>query len=322
MRLQSLRAVVDLLVRYSRAIPEPEKTMMPFALLSFIFLTAPAAAPQLPPACVPAPARTVEVGPDVPDAWLAQVTEDVRRGEYGFSPLHPGVFSAPNRAQELRSRVSAQGLELFPRSAGGDGDAAPWRLELRTKSFGRTNGSIELAPAALEIRGERVELDHGPLLEWLENRADGLEQGWTIAARPSGREPLWIGLELGGDLALRIEEGGRSGVLVDAVGEARLSYTGLRAFDARGRELEARLLLAQGGVGILVEDAGARYPLTIDPMLRRVAWTAEVDQASAYFGGCVATAGDVNGDGTSEVIVGAPNFDDGEAEEGRVYVFH
>jgi hypothetical protein len=51
-------------------------------------------------------------------------------------------------------------------------------------------------------------------------------------------------------------------------------------------------------------------------------WTAEGDQAQAYFGFSVATAGDVNGDGYSDVIVGAPPYDNGETNEGRVYVYH
>ena len=36
------------------------------------------------------------------------------------------------------------------------------------------------------------------------------------------------------------------------------------------------------------------------------AWTAEGNQASAVFGVSVGTAGDVNGDGYADVIVGAP----------------
>ena len=55
---------------------------------------------------------------------------------------------------------------------------------------------------------------------------------------------------------------------------------------------------------------------------RRAAWTAESDQAGAYFGCSVATAGDVNGDGYSDVIVGAPCYDNGQTDEGRAYVYH
>jgi hypothetical protein len=51
------------------------------------------------------------------------------------------------------------------------------------------------------------------------------------------------------------------------------------------------------------------------------AWTAESDQASANFGISVATAGDVNGDGYSDVIVGAQLYDNGQLNEGRVFVY-
>ena len=52
------------------------------------------------------------------------------------------------------------------------------------------------------------------------------------------------------------------------------------------------------------------------------AWTAEGNQAGADFGGSVATAGDVNGDGYSDVIVGAPVYDNGQTDEGRAFVYH
>lgn len=51
-------------------------------------------------------------------------------------------------------------------------------------------------------------------------------------------------------------------------------------------------------------------------------WTAESNQAGAFFGRSVASAGDVNNDGFSDVIIGAQTFDNGENDEGRAFVYH
>ena len=49
-------------------------------------------------------------------------------------------------------------------------------------------------------------------------------------------------------------------------------------------------------------------------------WTAESDQAYGFFGISVASAGDVNGDGYGDVVIGS-HYDNGEVDEGRAYLY-
>ena len=51
------------------------------------------------------------------------------------------------------------------------------------------------------------------------------------------------------------------------------------------------------------------------------AWSAEGDAVSAGFGSVVASAGDVNGDGFDDVVVGAERYDVATADEGAAFVF-
>src|SRR5262245_28207026 len=242
----------------------------------------------------------------------------VSREEYGFSALRDqeGVWSAPNRGQGLRTRVSQEGIEVFPRTTDASGVGAEWRLGLRTESLGRPGSELPLTRGRLSAKGRRVELDRGPVVEWIENDASGIEQGWTIERRPAGEGELRIVVDLEGGFEARIEHGGRSATFERAA--FTLPYRSLRAWDSGGNDLSARIVGCGTRIRIEVDDEGAIYPLTIDPTL---SWMGESNQADAGFGTWVSSAGDVNGDGYGDVIVGAPYFDNGQADEGRAFVY-
>src|SRR6185295_9829238 len=75
-----------------------------------------------------------------------------------------------------------------------------------------------------------------------------------------------------------------------------------------------------GEGAVFVYLGGPSGIATGDPLT--AATLLESDQADAHLGSSVACAGDVNGDGYEDVIVAAPDYDDGATNTGIALVFH
>ena len=86
----------------------------------------------------------------------------------------------------------------------------------------------------------------------------------------------------------------RSVLLSDPQGTLVLRYQDLVAYDASGRELSARIELGAGTISLLVDDRGAAYPLTIDPLIvtEQAHLFASDGAANDQFGISVALSGD------------------------------
>jgi hypothetical protein len=149
--------------------------------------------------------------------------------------------------------------------------------------------------------------------EWWENRTEGLEQGFPVEAPPDGEGALVLELALEGLDGTGEEDG--EGLELEG---GTLRYGGLQAWDATGQPLAAWMELDRERVRLRGCDAGAAWPVTIDPLLTSAAWTGKGEATDNYYGVSVTSAGDVNGDGYADVIVGASGF---SSYTGKAYLY-
>lgn len=253
-------------------------------------------------------ASTTAVAGELP----AQLLESIAAREYHASEQVDGL-QAPNRAQGFRTWFRADGIEIVERTA----EAQPL-LTLELAHWGRSDRLQKAGAGTLSVAGERVERRNADLIEWYVNSPTGVEHGFDLHKPPAGRGT--IEFHLVSDQPVRQ-------LHADAVefgsGSSTLRYEHLKVWDASGRTLAAGMRVQGTHTLVLrVDDTGARYPITVDPLLSRTAdIVRDGSQAGAEFGIRIASAGDVNNDGIDDLVVGAFKYDDGVVDNGAAFVY-
>lgn len=263
----------------------------------------------------------------VSESWWSQAQREIQASEYHATFQSAGL-QAPNRAHNLRTWFDEQGALSVCRA---DASRTPgeWQWGLALVRYGWKDGAMEPAAPAKPQPKENVVTYHrgSDMTEWYVNDAKGLKSWFKLASAPSGAVsgPLRLELELRGNTRASLDSGSQAIGFVSPAGAQVIRYGGLKAWDASGRELSCRLGLETAAAGqrvlLDIDASGAVFPVTIDPVAASPVWTVESDQANANFGYSVSTAGDVNGDGYSDVIAGAPYYDSGQNDEGRAFVY-
>jgi hypothetical protein len=228
----------------------------------------------------------------------------------------------PQPRHDLSLSLAADGFHAARYSPEGE---PLWDFGLSLAAYGGQTFPAAIAEASLSGSRERVAYHWSrDVVEWYVNSADGVEHGLTLAAPPAGTDGSIVELTfaLRGSLTPELDGGGRGLRLKDAGGSVVLLYDQLAVYDAAGKTLPAHMRLAgcasdrqpaNCNLQLVINDAGAAYPLTVDPLLHRQAakLTASDTEDWDWFGFSVAISGDT-------VVVGA--HQEG-GDRGAAYVF-
>ena len=263
-------------------------------------------------------------------AWWPAVQENIRQMEYEVTwqeqtalPGGAPAYHMANRAQNLRLYFEKDGFAALQRTApSGDWQ---WRLT----GLGRAGNMAGLTSPSLTVAKNRIEYASKTLTERYENKDSGIEQTLVLAEPPAGEGPALLRVQTAGLEASLAEKGNSLQVLRD--GQPAIRYGSPVATDATGKALPVTMSLSGSELTIEIADAGAAYPVSMRATLTGNGlsevsalpdWTALGNAELSMYGLSLATAGDVNGDGYSDAIVGALNYDDGQAKEGRAFVYY
>jgi hypothetical protein len=210
-------------------------------------------------------------------------------------------YEARNPAQSLRMRFDRAGVRVLSSGA---------QIGLRLGALGSGTSLRAVSPATPRAKGDRVVYTHGNLSEWYINGPLGLEQGFTLARAPVGHAgmPLVLSLVLSGNAHPSLDPHGRS-LTLTVPGGASLRYGNLLATDARGRALRSWITLQPGRVLLHVDTHGARYPLSVDPLVQQgdtlvqqgAKLTGKEETGEGSFGFSVALSSDGN-----TALIGGP----------------
>ncbi len=230
-----------------------------------------------------------------------QIVHEAQR--YAIASTEAG-YCARNPGQQWQTEFDGRGFLTRPPK--GDWQ---WGFELRSYGFAGHERRVGRAPRA-KAEGQRLTYKREENVhEWFINDERGLEHGFTIQKRPAdasdSEAPLVLTFGVRGNLHPMIS--GSEVRFVDSQGRVVVTYTMLKAWDAAGKSLPAYFFASNAGVGLSVDERGAHYPITIDPIAQQAYLKASNTGAGDAFGAAVAISGDT-------VVVGA--FEEDSAATG------
>ncbi|KAA6434140.1 T9SS type A sorting domain-containing protein [Dyadobacter flavalbus] len=260
---------------------------------------------------------------------LPDIQQQLAKREYNISfDEQKSAMQSPNRRQGLRAYYKPGELTVQNRI---DSAGHNFSLQLVNEGIYADGKKILSAQsnATLKNQDTTLAIKHAGFTEEFINNADGVRQNFIIDAAPKATSELQVRLSAKG---LKVDDLENNELLFykdNRKGEriASLVYKDIKCWDANGETLPATLSYEEGLVRLSVDVKNAAYPVTIDPIIANgnpanANMFLKGSQAEEWLGSVVTSAGDINGDGYSDVLACASKYDGGQVDEGTVLIYY
>jgi hypothetical protein len=268
--------------------------------------------------------------------WYKKVTRDMERKSYFVASSGDSVNSI-NPKQKMQAVYKSDGFTLsnMPNrqdsekpgnSVSKDSSQQNWKLNMIVQGL-YADGVLAIS----NDQNSKVATDtsevtfthHNQLVVQYQNREDGVRQNFIVKNKPSlNAKQLRVKMGFSEEWTINeVDQNELQFALENAEGglDTKVIYKDIKAWDANGKILDAKMETGNDhDFSLVVAVANAAYPVTIDPLSTTANTTLTGPSANANFGCSVASAGDVNGDGYGDVIVGAYGL---AANAGAAYIY-
>ncbi|MBL0272634.1 MAG: FG-GAP repeat protein [Chitinophagaceae bacterium] len=252
-------------------------------------------------------------------SWYANAIKQIEENEYEIKLVDKSTeFASPNRRQNLRAFYTADKFSLEPRADDS------WKLQLTVKGIysGKKKIYSPQENVLAATAKNKIQFNHNNkfAVEYI-NSKEGVRQNFIIQKQPASQlQTINIKLQTNNGWFINKvhdKELNFAKIEGDKLSK-KITYNSLKVWDANNKELDASFSVNKNEISINVNTEKAVYPITVDPLSTTPATILNGISIGDQFGWSVASAGDVNRDGYSDMIVGARGV---STSTGAAYIF-